>query len=51
MDAIEHIFDEIGGFHWFQVVMIVWVYSNKFMVSFVTTEIQNYLLGREGDFR
>ncbi|RUS75784.1 hypothetical protein EGW08_016445 [Elysia chlorotica] len=33
MASIEHIFDEIGGFHRFQVLMIVWVYSIKFMIA------------------
>ncbi|RUS89294.1 hypothetical protein EGW08_002968, partial [Elysia chlorotica] len=33
MVAIELIFDEIGGFHLFQLVMILWVYSIKFMIA------------------
>ncbi|KAK3775405.1 hypothetical protein RRG08_013250 [Elysia crispata] len=33
MVSIEHIFDEIGGFHFFQLLMIVWVYSIKFMTA------------------
>lgn len=36
MVAIEQIYDEIGGFHWFQLVMVVWVYSIKFMIAWST---------------
>ncbi|KAK3780291.1 hypothetical protein RRG08_006197 [Elysia crispata] len=34
--AIEHIFDQIGGFSRFQVLFVVWVYSFKFMMAWST---------------
>ncbi|GFS05632.1 solute carrier family 22 member 8 [Elysia marginata] len=34
--AIEHIFDQIGGFGRFQVLFIFWVYGIKFMIAWST---------------
>ncbi|GFO30692.1 solute carrier family 22 member 21 [Plakobranchus ocellatus] len=31
--TIEQIFDELGGFHWFQLLMVLWVYSIKAIIA------------------
>ena len=49
MASVEHIFEEIGGFHVFQLIMIAWVYSIKFMVSFDTSSSMSVII-ECGDF-